>query len=102
MKRYKLMAIAVPPDKPTGAIVDHWKFKHIEASHGEWVKWEDIKGILQYKDQFKGFKLEGESPQCNCEEKAKAMQMGYSCEIRGNDAVLINSWFCPAHGYKRR
>ena len=52
---------------------------------GEWVKYDDVKGMLEYKDQLQGMKLESES--CNCLET-----------LAGK---VSDWWICPAHGYKR-
>ncbi len=79
-----------PINKYMAMIVPHMA----EDLNGEWVKWEDVKGILQYKDQLKGYKLEAEGLKCNCEYESERRE-GFSSEE-------LLSWICPAHGYKRR
>ena len=92
MKRYKL-GIAQTE-------YDLWELS--EDPDGEWVKWEDVEGILQYKDQLKGYTLETATMKCNCKEELNAMKHGRKSETIGDDVVLTSSWICPAHGYKKR
>ncbi len=66
----------------------------IEDDSGEWVKREDIEGILQYKDQLQGYKLEAEGLKCNCEYESERRE--------GFSSKELLSWICPAHGYKKR
>lgn len=108
MKRYKpILAIVHDNDidgnqHPISVDIEMFEM----PDDGEWVKWKDSKDELFrfseiYEQRIRELKSKI-GQECNCEEKAKAMQMGYNCEIRNNDAVMINSWICPAHGYKRR
>ena len=52
-----------------------------EDPNGDWVKWEDVKGMVDVK--------------CNCEEMFERVKYAFA---DGSDA----DWFCPAHGYKKR
>ena len=100
MKRYKLKMFAVSPQaagKPflglNEPIVDHFEPRMVEDPEGEWVKYEDVKGILQYKDQLKGYTLAGSIPKCNCKE--------FMDLYEGRSGTHHRSWICPAHGYKK-
>ena len=64
--------------------------EYIESSNGNVVFYEDVKGMLEYKDQLRGFKLETEM--CNCADMADS-----AFSNRRTD----HPWICPAHGYKR-
>ena len=78
----------------------------IEDPQGEWVKWEDAEKLQDetYKvgyftgentkkvraadHQTEGQGLGAKGLKCNCEEMY--------------DTGYIGSWFCEAHGYKKR
>lgn len=89
MKRYNPRIVY-----PIDAIIDLDKCdtEFNEDPDGEWVRWEDIKGILQYKDQLKGYTLEPAGLKCNCEEMAEGEPL----------RIFPYFWICPVHGYKRR
>ena len=111
MKRYRLFGVIGATSNPLGKL----PCEMIETEDGEWVKWEDIKGILQDKDQPKivdivnqfGLKLlkdliliDGQQLKvavCNCEEEAHRDIPRYF-----RVAMLKDYWICPAHGYKKR
>jgi len=86
MKRYKWTHLFSISSKAFSGPVGYIK----EDSEGEWVKWEDVKGILQH---MKGYRLEPEGLKCNCFEKAF---------IDDPKVMPADIWICPAHGYKRR
>lgn len=87
MKRYKVFG---PINEITKLSVCMMR----EIPDGEWVRWDDVKGILQYKDQLKGYTLESGGLKCNCEYESERREGFISDELK--------SWICPAHGYKRR
>lgn len=100
MKRYKLMAAAIAPKKLTGAVVDHWEYKHIEDPDGKWVKWEDVQKEMD--ELYKTAYIEGYDNAKLAEGFTKSMVAGNvecNCEEKYPDNF---HWFCPAHGYKRR
>ena len=55
MQRYKIVAHAVSPNPPTGALVDHWKYVMEEDSEGDWVRYEDILEIKMALGQMDDF-----------------------------------------------
>ena len=78
IKRYNIityMSGHILNEKPWNKPLPQWRAS--EDKDGKWVKYDDIKHLL-------------EKPKCNCEEKALKPQGG--CQY----------WLCPAHGYKRR
>ena len=54
-----------------------------EWEDGKWVKYDDIKHLL-------------EKPKCNCPEKLERLP-GFRIE----DMIYYDRWFCPVHGYKK-
>lgn len=71
----------------------------IEDPNGAWVKWEDHKEEFFrfteiYEKRIRELKAQI-GQECNCEEKSKTI-------IKQWPSTLIESWVCPAHGYKRR
>lgn len=67
-----------------------------EDPDGEWVKYEDVRGMFQYKDQLRSLGVMLESEACSCERESKERT-----EAQMKAIGIITSWICPVHGYKR-
>ena len=81
MKRY---------DLSDGGIRGNFDLVMSEHPRGEWVKWEDVKGLIECQVL--------EATVCNCKEKIIG-EIVEDYHFRENMAMF---WFCPAHGYKKR
>lgn len=91
MKRYKQKVIF-------GIASQLYKVESYQHPQGEWVKYEDVKGLFQYKDQLRnlGVTLESENKECNCLREAEQ-----PTGLRLRDRVCYDCWICPVHGYKK-
>jgi len=68
----------------------------VESPNGEWVKWEGVENLIndhmtpmeiRMMGLLQSRLLNQTSAKCNCEE---------------NYNKGLETWVCPAHGYKRR
>lgn len=111
MKRYNIRVICASILGDADLIIQ-------EDRNGEWVKYEDVKGmisesslkgeirklrhevkslqqVIRIASTIESLEITGESVECNCVEMSKGIAAIKS--INPYD----NIWICPAHGYKR-
>ena len=95
MKRYKFIERTVMRPHPKVS----FEGKHLmEDPNGEWVRHEDVSKAINEASEtgyFTGqnsqklaMEFKSESVKCNCDKMFKE--------------YYVDSWMCPAHGYKKR
>ena len=120
MKRYTKLKTIIPHYSGSDYVIEN---RMVLRSDGEWVKYEDVKGIekigfgrtkcaLCHADLAQGNHynscelIKGKlgcccstrTSGCNCEEEAYAIGL----RPDGTGRIRKESWVCPTHGYKRR
>lgn len=66
-----------------------------EFKDGNYVRYEDVKDILVLEPP------DNVNPECNCKESAKIAHARMTELERAGFETMSDSWFCPAHGYKK-
>ena len=89
MKRYNLL---------DGGISGNFDMVMSENSRGEWVKWEDVKGAVDWTKREAWIvdnqvMAELECIECTCAKLLELDRFGRN---------ILNEAVCPAHGYKKR
>ena len=108
MRRYKKLTTRIPSPEKGGLGAIDIDNVMVEDSNGEWIKWEDVKGILQYKDQLKGYTIcTCDNVSCTCGRPIiGSLEIKSKCNCAEHVYTDVplgpTTWICPAHGYKRR